>query len=140
MKKLYSVLVLLCWLTLPARSQSPKNPWAGQLEAAKTAFITTRLRLTPEEAEKFWPIYNQYASEVKQAIYNYHHSQNQTELGFEKTMLAIREKYSLEFLKAIPPPKINDFFIAERDFNRLVQQEMNRRRRGGLPVAPPQGP
>ena len=43
-------------------------------------------------------------------------------------MLNIRKKYSVEFLKAISPPKINDFFIAERDFNRLVQQEMNRRR------------
>ena len=54
-------------------------------------------------------------------------------------MLSIREKYSVEFHKALPFGKINDFFIAERDFNRLVQQEMNRRRRG-LPVAPPPGP
>ena len=105
----------------------------------KTTFITTRLQFTPQEAEKFWPIYNLYAAEVKQAIFNFRHTPNANELVFEKTMLSIREKYSVEFLKAIPPGKINDFFIAERDFNRLVQQEMNRRRRG-VPAGPPPGP
>lgn len=139
MKKSYSVLVLLCWLTLPAQSQPPNGGWAGQLEAMKTTFITTRLRLTPLEAEKFWPIYNMYDSEVKQANYNFRRTPNGGELQREKTMLAIREKYSIEFLKAISPGKINDFFIAERDFNRLVQQEMIRRRRG-MPAGPPPGP
>jgi hypothetical protein len=139
MKKLFSVLVFLCWLTLPARPQSPKNGWGGQLETMKTTFITTRLQLTPQEAEKFWPIYNLYAAEVKKAVFDFRHTPNANELQFEKTMLGIREKYSVEFLKAISPGKINDFFIAERDFNRLVQQEMNRRRRG-MPPGPPPGP
>jgi hypothetical protein len=139
MKNLLSVLIILCWLTLPAQAQRPGNGWGGQLEAMKTTFITTRLRLTPEEAEKFWPIYNQYAAEVKQAVYNHHHNPNSTELEFEKNLLAIREKYAVEFHKAIPFGKINDFFIAEKDFNRLVQQEANRRR-GGIPGPPPPGP
>jgi hypothetical protein len=139
MKKLFSVLVILCWLTLPARSQGPKRAWAGQLEAMKTTFITTRLQLTPQEAEKFWPIYNMYDSARKKAIFDFRHSRNPNELQFEKTLLSIREKYSIEFLKAISPGKINDFFIAEVDFNRLIQQEMNRRRRG-IPAGPPPGP
>jgi hypothetical protein len=140
MKKLLSVLVLLCWLTLPARSQPPKNGWGGQLEAMKTTFITTRLQLSPQEAEKFWPIYNLYDAEKKRAMFDYRHSQDRNELQLEKTMLSIKEKYALEFLKAIPPPKINAFWEAEIDFNRLVQQEMNRRRRGLPPGPPPGGP
>ncbi|HUB62315.1 MAG TPA: hypothetical protein VL978_16480 [Puia sp.] len=106
----------------------------------KTSFITTRLRLTPQEAEKFWPIYNMYDSEVKQAIFNFRHSPHPNELERQKTMLAIREKYAVEFLKAIPPPKINAFWIAEQDFNRLVLQEMNRRRRIMPAGPPPAGP
>jgi hypothetical protein len=52
MKKLFSVLVLLCWLTRPAHSQGQKQgPFAGQLEAMKTGFITNRLQLTNEEAQ-----------------------------------------------------------------------------------------
>jgi hypothetical protein len=136
MKKLFSVLSILCWLTLPARSQ---GPWAGKLEAMKTTFITTRLQLTPQEAEKFWPIYNVYAAEAKQALADFRRNPNRNELQLEKTMLSIRERYSVEFLKAIPPPKINEFFLAERDFNRLVQQEAIRRR-NGLPVGPPPRP
>jgi|ERR1700735_255586 hypothetical protein len=143
MKKLYSVLILLCWLTLPAQSQAPVGPdhgWAGQLEAMKTTFITTRLRLTPQEAERFWPIYNLYDSEVKQANYNFRHSPNPNVLEHQKILLSIREKYAIEFLKAISPGKINDFWTAEVDFNRLVQQEMIRRRRGLPPVGPQPGP
>ena len=140
MKKLLSVLVFLCWLTLPARPQPPNRGWGGgQLEAMKTTFIATRLQLTPEQAEKFWPIYNIYSKEIKQALRNFRSQPNGNELMLEETMLNIRKKYSVEFLKAIPPPKINEFFVAERDFNRLVQQEMNRRRRG-YPVGPPPGP
>lgn len=138
MKKLYSVFVLLCWLTLPAKAQAPGGGWGGQLEALKTTFITTRLRLTPQEAEKFWPIYNMYDAEKKKAIFDYRHSQNRNDLLLEKTMLNIKEKYAVEFLKAIPPGKINAFWNAEVDFNRLVQQEMNHRRR--VPVGPPPGP
>lgn len=138
MKKLFSVLVFLSWLTLPARSQAPKNAWDGQLEAMKTTFITTRLRLTPQEAEKFWPIYNEYDAEKKRAVFVFRHSPNPNELQFEHTMLSIREKYAVEFLKAIPPVKINDFWIAEKDFNKMVQQEMIRRH-GGVP-GPGPGP
>ena len=94
MKKLFSVLVILCWLTLPARSRPPKNGWPGQLEALKTRLSLRRLQLTPQEAEKFWPIYNLYAAEEKKAIFDFRHTPNGNELQFEKTMLSIREKYS----------------------------------------------
>jgi len=146
MKKLFSVLVILCWLAQPAWSQGQKRNMAGQLEAMKTGFITTRLQLTPQEAQKFWPIYNAYSTEARQVIFNFRHDPNRNELAKEEALLNIKKKYSVEFLKAIPPPKINDFFQAEIDFNRLVQQEMLRRQRngypGGVPPAgpPPQGP
>ena len=34
-----------------------------KLQAARIAFITTRIDLKPEQAEKFWPIFNQYNDE-----------------------------------------------------------------------------
>jgi len=134
--------VILCWLAPPAKSQGQGRAWAGQLEAMKTTFITTRLQLTPQEAEKFWPIYNLYAQEVRQAIFDHRNKPNSGELDLEEAMLNIKKKYSIEFLKAISPGKINDFFKAEKDFNRYVQQEMQRRQaqRHGYPVGPPAGP
>lgn len=32
----------------------------GEIEALKIAFITDELNLTPEEAQEFWPVYNEY--------------------------------------------------------------------------------
>ncbi len=42
-----------------------------KIEAQKVAFITQQLELTPGEAEKFWPIYNQYKNEMKELKSNY---------------------------------------------------------------------
>ena len=36
-----------------------------QREAQKIAFITKLLALTPEEAQKFWPVYNQFEADQK---------------------------------------------------------------------------
>jgi len=47
-------LLLLSSLTLVAQNNR------GQIKALKTAFITNALELSPSEAEKFWPIYNQF--------------------------------------------------------------------------------
>ena len=126
MKKLYSVLVILCWLTPSAFTQGqPQQRPGAVLESMKIGFITNRLNLAPAEAEKFWPIYRLYSNEVRQAYQVYRGDRN--ELGLEEALLNIRKKYSVEFLKAIPPPKINDFFRAEKDFNAFVQREQQRR-------------
>jgi len=147
MKKLFSVLVLLCWLARPAQSQGRQGPFAGQLEAMKTRYITKRLQLTNEEAQKFWPIYDSYSMEVQQAYFNFRHQPNSSEIVLEESLLNIKKKYSVEFLKAIPPPKINEFFKAEKDFNTFVRNEMIRRQmQHGRPYPaspqplPPQGP
>lgn len=125
MKKLYSVLVLFCWLTPSAFSQVRPQQQEGSLETIKIGFITNRLNLTPDEAQKFWPIYQVYSGEVRKAYSIYRVDQN--ELGLQENLLNIRKKYSVEFLKAITPPKINDFFRAEKDFNAYVQRERQRR-------------
>jgi hypothetical protein len=147
MKKLFSVLVLLCWLARPAQSQGRQGPFAGQLEAMKTRYITKRLQLTNEEAQKFWPIYDSYSMEVQQAYFAFRHQPNSSEIVLEESLLNIKKKYSVGFLKAIPPPKINEFFKAEKDFNTFVRNEMIRRQMQHgrpYPASPqplqPQGP
>ncbi|SFT43125.1 hypothetical protein SAMN04489724_0725 [Algoriphagus locisalis] len=43
----------------PTMAQRPEGGYDREkLEAARVAFITTRLDLKPEQAQKFWPIYN----------------------------------------------------------------------------------
>lgn len=102
---------------------------AGQLiDVYKTGFITRRLNLTMKEAQDLWPIYNQYDEEVREANIAYRYDHNKPQ--FEKACLQIQQKYSIAFLKAIPPGKINDLFKAERDFDVLVRWEKQRRQTG----------
>jgi hypothetical protein len=126
MKKILSVLVLISWFCLPSMAQMRQQRQPGaNIQALKIAFITKRLNLSPEEAEKFWPIYNRYSAEVRQAYLSYRDDKN--ELKLDETLLDIRKKYSVEFLKALSPGKINDFFRAEKDFGAFVQKEAQRR-------------
>lgn len=126
-KKLLSVLILLGWFALPGLAQGGQRQQrpGATLEAMKIAFITKRLDLSPEEAERFWPIYNRYAAEVRQAYISYRDRQNEIEL--DEALLNIRKKYNSEFTKALSPEKVNQFFRAEKDFAGFVQKEMQRR-------------
>lgn len=51
------VLVLVTWESF---AQRPGQIDPEKLQAARIAFITTRINLKPEQAEKFWPIFNEY--------------------------------------------------------------------------------
>src|ERR1700712_868052 len=98
----------------------------NRLEALKIAYITKRLNLSPEEAQKFWPIYNQYAEELKlarqDAIRN-----NKSEIELDESLLNIRKKYNVQFGQALSPKKIDTFFKSEKEFGAFVQKEMERR-------------
>src|SRR5262249_55670741 len=103
MKQLFSVLVILCWLTPPLQSRPrPQGQGdGGMLESYKIGWLTRRLALTTEEAQRFWPIYGLYTKEVRQAYQVYRNDKNRIEL--EESLLNIKKKYSVEFVKAIPP-------------------------------------
>ncbi len=151
MKKLFSVLVFLCWLALPAHSQPPqpqpqqqqRRMQGGMLETMKTGFIIRRLDLTSEQAQRFFPIYDNFSKENQQAYRHFKSQPNGSEIDLEEALLAIKKKYAIEFLKAISPAQINELWLAEKDFNRFVQREMQRRQmqqqRAYPPGPPPPG-
>ncbi|MES2629301.1 MAG: hypothetical protein V4616_10085 [Bacteroidota bacterium] len=47
-----------------AAKQKERAERKAQLEAQRSAYITTRLGLTTEQAREFWPVYNQYHAEL----------------------------------------------------------------------------
>jgi hypothetical protein len=98
----------------------------SRLAALKIAYITKRLDLSPEEAQKFWPIYNQYADELVRARQDANRN-SKTEIELDESLLNIRKKYSTQFAQAISPQKIDIFFKSEKEFGNFVQEEMKRR-------------
>jgi len=97
-----------------------------RLEALKIAYITKNLDLSPAEAQRFWPIYNQYSSELLQARLNAIRN-NSTEIELDEAVLNIRKKYSVQFNQVLSPQKVDIFFKSEKDFGRYVQKELERR-------------
>ncbi|REG90375.1 hypothetical protein [Algoriphagus antarcticus] len=61
MKK-YTLIALLFFVAIgtTVAQRTEERYDREKLEAARVAFITTRLDLKPEQAQKFWPIFNVY--------------------------------------------------------------------------------
>ena len=98
-----------------------------RLQALKIAYLTKKLDLSPEEAQKFWPIYNKYAEEIRNI--RIEQLQKKTpELEVEDKILGVRKKYNGEFNKALSAEKVDRFFRSEKDFNILIQRELQQRR------------
>jgi hypothetical protein len=118
-----------------------------KIEAMKIGFITQRLNLTPEEAQKFWPVYNKYhelleknRSGMKEILAEQlGNLDNMTSAEADKALLemqAMRSQelevlklYTLEFKKILPTQKVVKLFIAEQEFNRELLRQLKEQRR-----------
>lgn len=131
MKKIVPILFLIaCAMTALAQDDkelSDDQPDGGRLEALKIAYLTKKLNLSPEEAQRFWPIYNNYAAEIRRARVE-QRQRKVPEIEIEERILGIRKKYNSEFSRALNSEKINTFFRSEKDFGNYVQKELAERR------------
>lgn len=56
-------IVLLLFLLLPSLSFSQSD--RDKVELLRVSFITKKLELSGSEADKFWPVYNEYNDKIK---------------------------------------------------------------------------
>ncbi|MFA7082295.1 MAG: hypothetical protein WC135_06750 [Bacteroidales bacterium] len=108
-----------------------------KMRVNKIAYLTEGLDLSVEEAEKFWPIFNNYEDEMN-AVREKVRPRDTTTEGFpkrpdflsmsekeaqdminihlksKKDLVEIQDKYSKEFKKAIPTQKIMMLFMLEK--------------------------
>ena len=125
MKRLLTILFLICTLNL--FSQQAQDPDGRRIEALKIAYLTKKLNLSPEEAQRFWPVYNNYASELREARAEQRRNKA-TEIETEEKILNIRKKYNKEISNALSAEKVNTFFRSEKEFGNYVQKELSERR------------
>lgn len=142
---------LLCIMLLPAQEilaqDNAKEAQSKQdkIKSLEIAYISRELDLTPEEAQKFWPLYNKYTHEVNQLIAERKRKTQELkgkprtddkvaaaaldkELGYERKMLDIKTRYKQEFLKAIPARKVGILYRSEREFRNMMIRQMKERR------------
>jgi len=108
----------------PANTEN-REKVAQNIDALKIAYITKELNLSSDEAQKFWPIYNNYSNEIKKAKIEL----KQDELSFEEKKVSIMKKYKEEFKKLLnSDSRTNKCFKAEPEFHKLLKAEWMRRR------------
>ena len=119
-----------------------------QLENAKIAFITTRVALTQDQAQKFWPLYNAFANrrralnrtgrQLRRAVAD-GLTDAQIRDNFAQTFALRQQELNLEkeyfevFQKVLSLRQVSQLFLAERDFTKEVI-----RRVAGPPAGPGQ--
>jgi len=118
-----------------------KNKSNERLEAMRAQFLTEQLDLQPEEAQKFWPVYNKYREELGQiqksrikdlaghkkdddAIENMSEPEAEKliteELERQRKILGLREAYYRKFREIIPVRKIALLYKAEIEFKKKL--------------------
>ena len=117
-----------------------RQRWQGpgtKIEVVKEGYIGIRLRLTPDEARAFWPLYHQYVQEqtavrIAKRLNNSKESpdgiqQTDKELEYETDLVNIKKRYQSEFLRILPPAKVSELYKSEREFNDEVLRQLSER-------------
>ena len=122
MKKIYLLLVLVSIAGfVKAQEDSPLASEKKQqgIDALKVAFISKELELTPDEAQKFWPVYNQYAKELKTTL-----THDNDALDRDEKVLNLRKSYKEQFSNVLGQQRMNKIFNAEGRFRNLLIKSM----------------
>lgn len=115
--------------------------------AEKIAFLTLEVGLTPEEAQAFWPVYNQVEKEKDEAMFTMIHaykemSKAMDEKKGEKEISALLDKYldaqkkvnevengiAAKYKAVLPVEKVAKLYVAEEKFRR---QQIRKLHHGG---------
>ncbi|MFK7808852.1 MAG: hypothetical protein AB8F74_13695 [Saprospiraceae bacterium] len=146
MKSFTSILALCLFLVASLSAQDGKSR-KGDMRSLRIAYLTKELQLTPQEAEKFWPIYNEYEKERKKlrkdarmtpkgAPASDEAAEEMVDASFERQedLLKLKKDYYGQMKTVISTQKLAKLDKAEREFRRKVVNEVKRRkqqRKGG---------
>jgi hypothetical protein len=138
MKKSIAYLLALFLLSagnLMAQRPNP-NIDPEKLQAARIAFITSRIDLKPEQAERFWPIFNKYTDQREGLMKSMSEltrggesiteeeakSRIQKRIQLQQKMLDEEKIFSTELSKVISYKQQLLLHNIARDFNRHIYQ------------------
>ncbi|GAA4497039.1 hypothetical protein GCM10023172_11350 [Hymenobacter ginsengisoli] len=123
-----------------------------QLDNAKIAFITSRLSLTQDQAQRFWPLYNDFIGKRRElnrtarllrrdaaspALSDAQLRDNFTQdFALRQQQLNLEKDYFDKLQKVLSLRQVAQLYQAERDFTKEV---LKRVAGAGQPAAPPTG-
>ena len=120
-----------------------------QIQTERIAYFTEKIGLTSEEAQAFWPIYNEMDNRrtamfeekaaIIQVFMNSANSLNDKQINERLNRLAtitqqegaLHGEYDAKFRKVLPAQKVMNLYVAEMGFRNYLLQTMRNRRDGG---------
>ena len=91
-----------------------------KIQALYVAYITKQLELTPDEAQKFWPVHTQFTNELKAV------KQDLPELKKQQVVLDIKKKYQENFNRVLGPKRCEHFFRMDGEFKRKLLERIRK--------------
>jgi hypothetical protein len=147
MKRGAAFLIILTTISISlVRGQ---NPNLEKLNAYKIAFFTKKLNLTSQEAERFWPVYNEFQNQKNQLqiekaslmrIFNQGEStmsdDQVTELGNKYCAILVQESalavtIHKKLQEILPPRKVIIVYQTENQYRRQLLNELQDRKQQG---------
>jgi hypothetical protein len=121
MKKLLLILALLITNLSLLKAQEGDDPKkAEKIQSLKIAFITQKLNLSSDEAQKFWPVYNHYEVEMRQAL-----KDNTSDvIDNDERILNIRKNYRAQFSNVLGQERVNTLFRSENEFRGVLMRQL----------------
>lgn len=107
-----------------------------KIEALRVAFITKELNLGAEEAQKFWPLYNEYQDKLKAArrelkahraeFANDKEAQEflDAELLYRQRELSLYKQYYDKFKQVLSVKKVAQLRHAEEEFKKELLKQL----------------
>ena len=136
---LVAIVLLIASTAVAQHTNKPKDE--EKIKAEKVAFLTTQLDLTVAEAQKFWPIYNEFEKkndeilkserelnrEIKEKSAVMTDSEMEQKLDkmmqLQKSKSDLLAEYYTKFKSAIPVKKLAKFYQSEREFRKQLLHE-----------------
>ena len=143
MKFTRSLLLLLLAVLISATTfaQSRKGE---RIHALKVSFITNKMELSSDQAERFWPVYNKYEQDVRTTRKQYltqgkARNRKMTDaearqyvennLDFQEAVIDLKRRYKEQFLKVISAQQLANLYTAEREFKQMLIQKLRDKKR-----------
>ncbi len=139
-------IILIIILIIAPYLINAQNPNQERLNSYKIAFFTKRLNLTSREAEKFWPVYNEFQAkkiQIQQERVQLNRKFNQEAVMMsDEDMTAAGDRFiELEVLEAelsvafhqelkgiLPPVKVLRLYQAENQYRQQLLNELQERK------------
>lgn len=123
MKKILLILAFVAANLGFVKAQDGDDPRGEKIQSLKIAFITQKLGLSASEAQRFWPVYNRYEVEMRQALRD-----NQSDvIDNDERILNIRKRYRGEFANVLGQDRVNTLFRSENEFRGVLMRKLKNR-------------